>query len=298
MNVLSAHFNGKIFELSPADSAAINDLNLTALADFLDAKLDNNQYSFWRLYAFDCVPVELISRIYEEFIPQRADAVYTPVHLAQFMVDECMPLEHPQDRLRLIDVSCGSGIFLVTAFKRMVQWWQKKRYEETGNLQRPSVKILQSILRESIYGVDIEGDAVRLAVFSLSIALCDMLSPTEIWLNLKFDNLEEKNLQTSDFFDFLSSNHRKKFDLVIGNPPFKSSSKEVKRVLAGYELKVSASIPRNEIALLFLQQAMALLKKSGLLWLYARKCTRQEGHAVLGQVSGSCRSYESQRRER
>ena len=32
--------------------------------------------------------------------------------------------------------------------------------------------------------------------------------------------------------------------------------------------------------------------------LYARKCTRQEGHAVLGQVSGSCRSYESQRRER
>ena len=108
LTTLSVHFNGKIFELTPTEINTLNAIDLSPLANFLDAKLDENQYSFWRLYAFDYVPVELISRIYEEFIPQRADAVYTPVHLAQFMVDECMPLESPQENYKIIDISCGS----------------------------------------------------------------------------------------------------------------------------------------------------------------------------------------------
>lgn len=183
------------------------------------------------------------------------------------MVDECMPLESPQEDFKVIDVSCGSGIFLVTAFKRLVQWWQKRQYEQTGELIRADVDVLQSILRDSIYGVDIEQDAVRLAVFSLSIALCDMLSPTEIWLDLRFDNLEEDNLRSSDFFDFLSSSQTMDFDLVIGNPPFQGSSDEVTRILEDFTLEIEYDIPHDQIALLFLQQAMQLLQEGGLLCL-------------------------------
>ena len=158
LNSLSNHFNGKIFELTPDEIAELSTLNLDRLAKFLDAKSVNGQLSFWRLYAFDYVPVEVISRIYEEFISERADAVYTPTHLAQLMVDESMPLETPQRNFRAIDVSCGSGIFLVLVFKRLVQWWQKQAYEKTGEIKRPEVDALQSILQESIYGVDIEED--------------------------------------------------------------------------------------------------------------------------------------------
>ncbi len=264
---LSEHFNGKIFELSDADKKTLQQKDLSALANFLDAKLDNQQYVLWQLYAFDYLPVELISRIYEEFIPHRSDAVYTPVHLAQFMIDECMPLNTPQENYKLIDVSCGSGIFLVAAFKRMVQWWQKQQYEQTGEIVPPKIELLKSILRESIYGIDIEPDAVRLAVFSLSIALCDMLSPTEIWTNLQFDNLEEKNLQKDNFFRYLSQRNPRDFNLVIGNPPFGGQSKEVEIFIKEYNLKTLCDIPDKQIALLFLQQAMVLLKEHGLLCL-------------------------------
>lgn len=264
---LSIHFNGKIFELTPDEVSQIGKLDLTRLVDFLDAKSMNGQYSIWRLYAFDYVPVELISRIYEEFIPERADAVYTPMHLAQLMVDESMPLEVPQSNFKVIDVSCGSGIFLVLTFKRLVQWWQKQSYEETGEMVRPSVETLQSILRESIYGVDVEEESVRLTMFSLSLALCDMLSPTEIWLNLRFDNLEENNLIHVDFFDFLSANEAVEFDLVIGNPPFKGSSNEVAQAIEAYNLDVEIDIPGEQIALLFLHQAMRLVRANGLLCL-------------------------------
>lgn len=267
LDTLSVHFNGKIFELSESDRLKLNQIDLSSLADFLDANLDDQQYVFWRLYAFDYLPVELISRIYEEFIPQRDDAVYTPVHLAQFMVDECMPLELPQENYKIIDVSCGSGVFLVTAFKRLVQWWQKQRYEQTGNIERPDTETLQSILRESIYGIDIEPESIQLSVFSLSIALCDMLDPTEIWLNLKFNDLEEENLYAGNFFKYLSQKKDKKFNLVIGNPPFEGNSKEVKSAIEEHNLEIPWDIPRDQIALLFLQQAMFLLKENGLLCL-------------------------------
>ena len=126
---LSKDINGKIFELDKDEQKAISKLNHLKLADFLDAKKEsNNQYVFWKLYDFNYLPVELISRIYEEFIPDRKDITYTPIHLVNFMIDECMPITKPQKQkdFKLIDVSCGSGIFLVSAFKRMVQWWQKE----------------------------------------------------------------------------------------------------------------------------------------------------------------------------
>jgi len=262
---LSSHFNGRIFELSEDEEKQLKDVNLDILALYLDADSENGQYVFWRLYSFEYLPIEIISRIYEEFITDRADAVYTPTHLARFMVDECMPLNKVKTDFKMIDVSCGSGIFLVTVFKRLIQWWQKEQFERTGKLKKTNVNKLKSILRNSIYGIDVEKDAVRLSVFSLSIALCDMLSPTEIWTELKFEDLERENLSHKDFFSYLSDKDKTKFDLVIGNPPFEDKVKNFKKIITDYNLEVSYNIPRNQKAMLFLQQSVKLLKKDGLL---------------------------------
>jgi len=262
---LSSHFNGRIFELSEDEEKQFKDVNLDILALYLDADSENGQYVFWRLYSFEYLPIEIISRIYEEFITDRADAVYTPTHLARFMVYECMPLNKVKTDFKMIDVSCGSGIFLVTVFKRLIQWWQKEQFERTGKLKKTNVNKLKSILLNSIYGIDVEKDAVRLSVFSLSIALCDMLSPTEIWTELKFEDLERKNLSHKDFFSYLSDKDKTKFDLVIGNPPFEDKVKDFDEIVAKYNIDILYPIPRNQIAMLFLQQSVKLLKKDGLL---------------------------------
>jgi hypothetical protein len=223
---LGSDVNGKIFELTPQEKNDIAKINQPGLAEFLDAKRDNNQFVFWKLYDFNYLPVELISRIYEEFVPRRKDITYTPAHLVSFMVDECMPINKPQDNFKLIDVSCGSGIFLVAAFKRRVQWWQKGQYEKTGEILSPKIKQLKSILANSIYGVDLEGEAAKLTIFSLTVALCDMLDPTIMWNDLtteKLGNLSD-NIVSQDFFDFIKTHE--KFDLVIGNPPFNLPVKE------------------------------------------------------------------------
>lgn len=262
---LSLHFNGRIFELTLEDKRILSDRNLEGLAGYLDANSENDQYVLWPLYSFDSLPVELISRIYEEFIPQRSDAVYTPIHLARLMVDECMPVSEPKTDYKVIDVSCGSGVFLVTVFKRLVQWWQKEQFDKTGLIIHPNIDVLKNILLNSVYGIDIEADSVRLSVFSLSIALCDMLKPTEIWTELRFEDLKEKNIYTGNFFKYLNETENSQFDLVIGNPPFEDKMKDFDSLYSEFNIEKDYHIPRNQIAMLFLQQAMKLLNQDGLL---------------------------------
>ena len=262
---LGREVNGKIFELTEQEKGEIAKIDQPRLAEFLDAKSDEGQFVFWELYDFNYLPVELISRIYEEFVPDRKDITYTPAHLANFMVDECMPIGEPQDNFKLIDVSCGSGIFLVVAFKRMVQWWQKEQYEKTGRIRTPTIRKLKSILTKSIYGVDLEGEAVRLTIFSLTIALFDMLDPTMMWDELTKEKLVDlsDNIIAQDFFDFLKT--KEKFNLIIGNPPFNSpkETREEKEKYWNETVRYDFEIPDKNIALAFLQQAMKLLKKDG-----------------------------------
>ena len=106
------------------------------MAEFLDGNLDNNQYVLWRLYSFNHLPVELISSIYEEFLPKRKGVKYTPHYLVKLLIDESMPVENPQLDFSLLDLTCGSGIFLVCGFKRLVEWRVVSKYRKTKKQYR------------------------------------------------------------------------------------------------------------------------------------------------------------------
>jgi hypothetical protein len=189
---------------------------------------------------------------------------YTPSYLVSFMIDECMPINKPKKDFKILDPACGSGIFLVSAYKRIIDWWRVSNYEKTGEWILPgkdSLDELKRLLKESIFGIDIETEAVDLAIFSLSLTLCDILSPKVIWENLRFDNLSN-NVVGSDFFDWYSKNNSRKFDLVIGNPPFVEyglRDTKINNLLTG--LKLTEQVPNNQSALLFTILGMNLVEK-------------------------------------
>ncbi len=263
-------FNGRIFEWTQEEEAILRGANLSKLANFLDADIENDsQYLIWRQYSFEYLPVELISNVYEEFLGKGSkDVVYTPNFLVNLLINQTMPLDKPQQDFKVIDVSCGSGIFLVSAYKRLVEWW---RIDNNNQIPEPSV--LFKILRGQIFGVDIDPEAARLSVFSLCLALCDKLTPRQIWQPLTFMDLSESNILADDFFKFLAKNKDNesiRFDLVIGNPPF-NPPKGVKNGENFKKIKVIlpdvSKIPDDNLALLFLEQAMRLVKKNGQLCL-------------------------------
>ena len=274
LHELSREFNGGIFyNFKKEEKQEIEQANLKLVADFLEAKLDiaKRQYFLWQQYSFSHLPIELISSIYEHFLPKEKGIVYTPPFLVNFLIDEAMPLNKAgiyfsQNKFKVLDPSCGSGVFLVAAYKRMLQWWSVNHYQDTNTIEFPDKKICQEILENNIFGVDINGTATLITVFSLTIALLDKLEPKEIWNNLKLNSLQD-TIQTQDFFKWAvkAKAENKKFDFVIGNPPFNDekgkSTHKIEPELAskiGFHHK---KIALNNFALQFFEGGMALGKK-------------------------------------
>lgn len=282
LDQLAGDFNGKIFEWSKEKEAVtrneIKRSEVSQLAYYLDGYNNNNQFVIWRLYSFSHLPVELISSVYEALLTDSKDIVYTPEMIVCTLVDECMPLRSPRINFKLIDVSCGSGIFLVKAYKRIIQWWRYEKWEKTGRLEKPSLDTLTQLLLDSIYGIDIQEDAISLSVFSLALALLDEVDlKPPIWQELKFPDLEKKNIVEIDFFKFIVQNPANDFDLVIGNPPFNPpKDKENKQSANGayfkklkkeYNYESEIKIPDQNVALHFCLQAMKLLNSDAMLCL-------------------------------
>ncbi|RFN58978.1 HsdM family class I SAM-dependent methyltransferase [Marixanthomonas ophiurae] len=289
---LQQDLNGNLFEWNSEEKNLIPTLNLNGLVEALKAykrpeESHNQILELIRYYEFSYIPVELISRIYEEFLAggddtlfsqkekkQKDGIFYTPSHLAQLLVDEIMPLHQyisiDIKSFTILDPACGSGIFLVLAFKRLVQWWRLQ-----NSLKQPNIQTLKTILA-CLYGVDKEYQATKLAAFSLCLALCDELSPKQIINELKFSDLTENQILHSDFFiehllvkedkdsaqrSAFKKISNKKFSRIIGNPPFDRGALNL--YTKKWE-KENIDIPQGQIALKFLSEALEFLEPGGL----------------------------------
>jgi len=289
---LEKDFNGNIFALTEFEKKILKSKDLSSFISVFDDFVDDKkQIRIWKLYSFNFIPIELISNIYEEFMPKTTGVVYTPPFLVDFLIDQSMPLKDLIDRngyFRVIDPSCGSGVFLVAAFKRLVQAWKIKHKDP-----KPKIKDLKEILLNCIFGIDLQKESIELAAFSLTIALCDQLSPKNI-RELQFKDLTENNLLKQDFFTVILNNDNKydnflnSFDLVIGNPPFDShlttldagKVEQRQKVIRGFK------IPDNQISLLFLETVLILCKTNG------RTCIIQPaGPSLYNSGSFNFRSY-------
>ncbi|MFS4466711.1 HsdM family class I SAM-dependent methyltransferase [Maribacter sp. 2210JD10-5] len=278
LDYLAKHFNGGIFQLENNEREFITNRDLSRFGQFLDGETEGIQLVFWRLYSFNDLPVELISNIYEEFLGKQPGVVYTPPYLVNFLLDEAMPLSNEETDFKILDPACGSGVFLVGAYRRLIHRWRKK-----NNWNYPDLKTLKKLLLENIYGVELKKEAADLTVFSLSLALCDELTPLQIWKDLRFDDLHKENILHDDFFNVISDKKlQKQFDLIIGNPPFEAKLTEAAKrieIVKGRERKISilsddnktkelpVKLPDNQIALLFLEQSIELCKEKGLVCL-------------------------------
>lgn len=226
-HLLNNQFNGDLFpgdkeEAWQAEKDRVKPRHLGTLADFISGKFDQQtgQGFFWKRYSFDTIPLEFISSIYEEFVSQDQHAkkekkqnpkkretgvYYTKSHLVDFILDNVLPWK-PDGKsewdLKILDPSCGSGIFLVKAFQRLVQRWKNHQSNLNKNYKsKELVELLTRLLENNLFGVDVDPAAVRVASFSLYLAMCDEIDPRTLWEEATFPNLREKQVVAKDFFD-------------------------------------------------------------------------------------------------
>ncbi len=241
---------------------------LKEFARFVEARQESGgQLTLWQRYSFADLPVELISHIYQLFVKDTNVAVYTPHFVVRMMLGEALSWDR-LDRLEkndevILDGACGSGVFLVEAYKRLVLHWRYK-----NNWKRPSQIVLKELLTSRLRGVDLEPGAVELSAFSLCLALCDALEPTEIRTSVKlFPPLKEVTIHTGCFFDLRERGIIKgKIGVVTGNPPFASKlgTDGAERAYARYQ-KEHGELPDKQVAYLFLHESIEMLERGGVL---------------------------------
>lgn len=265
---LEERFNGHVFRLTDADRERLeNSGQLVRFAKLIEGREEaGGQLSLWQLYSFKDLPVELISHIYQLFVKDADSSVYTPPFLVRLMLEESLSWER-LDRLHkrgevILDPSCGSGVFLVEAYKRLVLHWRSR-----NQWAKPNVKVLKELL-QCVHGVDLEEGAIELAAFSLCLALCDALKPEDIRATIKlFPLLAGETLHHSCFFEAKEQNLiTAPIGVVVGNPPFTSSlnTPGAERSYQRYN-STNAMLPDKQLAYLFLHESMEMLAEGGVL---------------------------------
>lgn len=267
---LEVRFNGHVFTLDDQDRQTLCEgtQQLTRYAQLVEGRQDaGGQLTLWQRYSFADLPVELISHIYQLFVKDAAVAVYTPHSLVRLMLGEVLSWER-LDRLEkneevILDPACGSGIFLVEAYKRLVLHWRSR-----NDWERPGPEILQNLLKSRIRGIDLEEGAVELTAFSLCLALCDALEPLEIRASVRlFPPLKEITIFTGCFFEKREQQViSEKIGIIVGNPPFASAltTGGAQRSYKRYNSEFG-SLPDKQVAYLFLHESMEMLAPEGVL---------------------------------
>ncbi len=236
---LQSKFKGNLFLIEEEEKKQVNDTVLKEIINFLnETHLENNQTSFFKFYDFSIIPVELISNVYEFFIGQsdqeKQGAYYTPIFLVQYILSDTVKkyfIDNPkQINCKVLDPSCGSGIFLVQTLRKIIEQYQKNNPDFSNN-QTKYKNDIKELLKENIFGIDSDKSAISVAIFSLYLTLLDYLTPPEI-VDFEFPEILNTNLFNADFFDkeakynnILKSYH---FEFILGNPPWGEIKESVK----------------------------------------------------------------------
>ncbi|EAY28336.1 HsdM family class I SAM-dependent methyltransferase [Microscilla marina] len=264
-------FNGNLSPITAEETKIVTIQHLQEIRKcFWSERREDGQLKLfdWRIFSFDVIPVLLLSNIYEDFLEKeegeasktKKGAFYTPPALAEFILNEVLPYPTKDDtnyQVKTLDPTCGSGIFLVETLNRLLDRWQVAHPN-----QSLSFEVICQIVQDNIFGIEIEKEAIKVAAFSLYLAMLDRLEPKTLWQTARFPYLiydpdNDADKQGANLFRMSSLStgafENIDFDLVVGNPPFSRGglSNEIKTYLKKYDFA-------SEMVLAFLHRATTL----------------------------------------
>ncbi len=292
---LAKDFNGDMFPSDAEEKRHVTQTHLDLLQGFLRGVVGPQASLFFYAYKFDVIPIELISSIYEEFYNttagpgQNQGSHYTRSTLVEYLLSQVLSNERLASRPRVLDPACGSGIFLVEAFRRIVRY---HTYEHGG--EKPNRQQLSDILRDQIAGVEINPEAVRVAAFSLYLAFLHYQHPRNIRRYKTLPHLihreGDKEAGPGQHFDILFPANAfgevptliegrvfeapprlrsGTFDVVVGNPPWGSPKEQDDIGKAASKLALvwcrtrGLAVGDNELSQAFIHRTIDLLRDGG-----------------------------------
>ncbi len=161
-------------------------------------------------YEFSVLPADILGQVYEQFlgkvirltaghhakveekpeVKKAGGVYYTPTYVVDFIVENTVgkllegKTPREADRLRVLDPACGSGSFLIGSYQYLLDWYvreyshdvpkyRKQLFEGPGGAWRLTSQERRRILLNSMFGVDIDPQAVEVTKLSLLLKVLE-----------------------------------------------------------------------------------------------------------------------------
>ncbi len=238
-NYLQSKFNGDLFNIHNFEYSFDENV-LEILIHLISGSKITDKYklrSLFDVYDFSVIPVEFISNVYELFIGKenqaKEGAYYTPIFLVDYILSQTIEQyfkDNPKEyNCKILDPACGSGIFLVEAYRKIIKQFEKLN----PNIKNDGEKYKNALIKlakDNLFGIDKDENAVSVAAFSIYLTMLHYQTPPDI-ATFKFPDLKECNFLSGDFFDpkFENKESLKDIKFIIGNPPWKRGENREKK---------------------------------------------------------------------
>ena len=281
-------FNSKLFALHYCEEWKVDDKVIAEIIKGLYETKDGYRYDF------SAISADVLSGIYEQYLSyvqgrknedkqkskRKSQGIYyTPKYIVEFIVKETLgeilKKTKPKDisKIKVLDPACGSGSFLTATYDKILEHLTK---------QNPQTSLFDkfNILKENIFGVDLDAQAVEIAQLNLLLKVLSQKTklPTLQHNVASGNSLISGNTETLEKYfgeewreqkpfnfqeEFDDVFNQGGFDVIIGNPPY--VRQEVIKHLKPYFEKAfpNSYTGTADLYVYFIERSMNLLKENG-----------------------------------
>jgi len=165
--------------------------------------------------------LDIVAKFYEKIVPhsqrKTTGEFFTPIQIVDYILKSVgYTAQQDIENKKLIDLSCGSGSFLIRAVNVLLEKLRKQiKLKENSELTAKQAKEIITKIKVNISGIDINPIACILCQINFYFTLFDLL-------NFIIESNKEYKIPVFDIFnkDTLQFNFNNKYDYVVGNPPY------------------------------------------------------------------------------
>jgi type I restriction-modification system DNA methylase subunit len=291
MNRLFRHYDeiydSKLFTYDENDTEKRHECERVEIDNLTYVRVLRETYDKDEVYSYNFADIDadILGAMYEKYIGtmqkrKEQGIFYTPSFVVEHIVQNTLGRVLRKTKydnlasIRVLDMACGSGSFLLKSFDVLDQHYRlrDKDYAQTKlDAETNGAKMTRKsmILRNNIYGVDLDPKAVEIAQLNLLLKAAE----TRYRLPDLRDNIKCGNSLISQSLDeglrpfewnreFSGIMNEGGFDVVIGNPPY-VRQEELLKIKPNLKINYEVYQSTADLSVYFFERAIRMLKNGG-----------------------------------